>query len=402
MMDTLTAQSASARDESQKPSLPRSLVLLMASACGIAVGNLYYNQPLLARMSATFHVHAQQIGFVPVMTQLGCAAGMLLFVPMGDILERRRLIIRLLLVVTGALALAAAAPTLWCLEAASLLIGLLSVTPHIILPFAAQLASPQERGRAVGTVLSGLLIGILLARTFSGYIGDLFGWRAVYAIAAVLMVVLAILLRLRLPQSVPTVAMSYREILRSLGHLVKTLPVLREASLIGALLFGAFSVFWTTLVFLLARPPYHFAAASSVAGLFGLVGVVGAGIAPIAGRVADIRGARFTLGIALITTAASYVVFGLFGYSLLGLAAGVILLDFGVQGAHVSNQTRIYSLMPEARSRLNTVYMVCYFIGGSLGSTLGAYGWATGHWTGACIAGGGMALAALAVFGLGR
>jgi predicted MFS family arabinose efflux permease len=370
----------------------------MAATCGITVANLYYNQPLLAQMARDFHASVRQVGSIPLLTQIGTACGMLLFVPLGDITERRRLIVILLACTTVALTLAATATGLLWLSLASLAIGLLSVIPHLIVPFAAQLARPEQRGQAVGSVMSGLLIGILLARTVSGYLGAQFGWRAVYLLAACLMVVLAITLLRLLPRSRPSVDLSYGGMLISLTHLIRQQPLLREAAVIGGLIFGAFSAFWTTLVFLLERAPYAYHPASEAAGLFGLVGVVGAAAAPLVGKIADRRGPRFTLGIALGVLVISYGVFGLFGYRLWGLVLGVILMDFGVQAAHVSNQTRLYSLLPEARSRLNTVYMVCYFSGGSLGSALGAWGWSIAQWRGVCAVGLTMAALAFAVY----
>jgi predicted MFS family arabinose efflux permease len=391
---TNTAPSPSSRGLSQE------LILLMAAACGLSVANLYYNQPLLAQMARDFHANVRQVGSIPLLTQVGTAFGMLLFVPLGDITERRRLIVTLLTVVTLALAGAAMAPGLAWLSLASLAIGLLSVVPHLIVPFAAQLARPEQRGQAVGSVMSGLLIGILLARTVSGYWGARFGWRSVYWLAALLMVALALTLVRLLPRSTPSVNLSYRGMLVSLTRLIREQPVLRQTAVIGGLIFGAFSAFWTTLVFLLERAPYGYHPASQAAGLFGLVGVVGAGAAPLVGRVADRRGPRFTLGLALTVLLASYGVFALLGARLWGLTLGVILLDFGVQSAHVSNQTRLYALIPEARSRLNTVYMVTYFVGGSIGSALGAWGWSVAHWQGVCAVGAGLSALALAVFRL--
>lgn len=392
--DSLAASPSEATDY-QHPVLTRGLILLMAVACGMAVANIYYNQPLLAQIAGTFHVSVQSVGRVASLTQIGCACGMLLFIPLGDIYERKGVILRVLCAVTVALLAMAVAPTLPTVIAASLLVGLFSVVPHLLVPFAAQLASPQERGRAVGSVMSGLLIGILLARTVSGEIGGHFGWRSVYFLAAGLMVMLALSLWRMLPRSRPSVHLSYAEMLASLWHLARTEPELRQAAAIGGLLFGGFSVFWTTLVFFLERV-YRYPHASQVAGMFGLVGVVGAAAAPLVGRVADRRSPQLTRGVALVITLLSFAVFRLLGTSLWGLIVGVILLDFGVQAAHVSNQTRIYSLIPEARSRLNTVYMVTYFAGGSLGSSLGAYGWSVGHWSGACLVGTVLVVLALA------
>jgi predicted MFS family arabinose efflux permease len=237
----------------------------------------------------------------------------------------------------------------------------------------------------VGTVMSGLLVGILLARTFSGFLGARFGWRAVYAIAAGMLLLLLILVQFLLPRSEPGVQLSYAGLLRSIVHLVREHSALRESALLGATFFCAFSAFWTTLIFLLETPPYHYG--SQVAGLFGLVGMVGALGAPLVGRFADRRGPRPAIGVALMLVFFSYLILIAFGKSLVGLIVGVVLLDFAVQSGHVSNQTRIYGLAPEARSRLNTVYMVCYFAGGALGSVLGAWSWRLAGWNGVCCLG---------------
>ncbi len=383
------------------PVLTPALLRLMAFAGGASVANMYYCQPLLEQMQGAFRVTMPQVSSIPTLTQAGCAAGMLLFVPMGDIIERRGLILRLLAGVTTALIVAAFAPNLGILVVASLAIGLTSVVPHVIIPFAAQLARPEQRGQAVGTVLGGLLTGILLARTLAGFVGGELGWRMMYGIAAVLMIGLAFLLARTLPRSVPTSDLTYPQILASVVSLARELPTLREASLIGGLTFGAFMAFWTTLVFLLSGAPYHIHAAGELAGLFGLIGVVGAAAAPLMGRVADRRGPRLTLGLALVITFVSYGLLWLLGSHLWGLVLGVILLDFGIQSAHVSNQTRIYALRPEARSRLNTVYMVSYFLGGVLGTSLGALAWHRAGWAGVCGVGTGMLLLALLVFEAG-
>jgi len=368
----------------------------MAAACGISVANMYYNQPLLAQMGSTF---GRDASYLPMFTQLGAGFGMFLFVPLGDIFERRRLIVTVSVGTATAAVLVAIAPTLGFLEAASVLIELTSIVPHLILPFAAQVSTPEQRGSVVGTVLSGLLIGILLARTASGFIGAQFGWRSVYWVAAGLMLTLAFVLRERLPASPPAIAMRYPELLRSIAELVREQPLLREAAVVGGLLFGSFSVFWATLVFRLATPPFH--SGARVAGLFGLVGAAGALMAPVAGRIADPKSPRFTIGMGIVATIVSYVWFWIAGTTYAGLIAGVLLVDIGVQSGHVANQTRIYGLIPEARSRLNTVYMVTYFAGGSAGSALGAYGWAVAKWNGVCAAGLVLAMAALAVHWVG-
>ncbi len=380
--------------------LKQGTVWIMAIACGGTVANIYYNQPLLAQMGQNFHVSSGQMGLIPTLTQIGVALGMFLFVPLGDMLERRRLIVTMLGVTACALVGAAVSPSFGLLAVASLAIGVTSIEPHLIVPFAANLAGQKQRGQVVGSVMSGLLIGILLARTVSGFVGATLGWRAMYWIASGLMVGLAIVLGKFLPLNHPLSTMSYWQLLRSLPGLIREQPVLRESALFGAMLFGAFSAFWTTLVFLLAVPPYHYG--SEVAGLFGLVGVVGASAAPLTGRLADRKSPRLTVFLGIAITMSSFVVFWLFGEQLLGLIVGVILLDLGVQSGHVSNQARIYNLSPEVHSRLNTVYMVSYFLGGALGSSLGAYGWSVWQWNGVCLVGLSMLTVAFAAYFRGR
>jgi predicted MFS family arabinose efflux permease len=275
-------------------------------------------------------------------------------------------------------------------------VGACGAAVHVIVPFAAQLAPENSRGRVLGTVFSGLLIGILLARTFSGVVASFFGWRAVYVIAALAMLALLLLLRARLPKVAPQSDLRWPALMRSLVDLVRDHPALRESAFLGAALLCVFSAFWTTLVFLLQTPPYHYG--TSVAGLFGLVGAAGALCAPLVGRFADRRGPRFTILLALLTTLASFLLLGVLGKIMAGLIIGVILLDVGVQSGHVANQTRIYALDANARSRLNTVYMFCYFTGGSVGSWLGAICWQRAGWTAVCAFGVAVLVVALLVF----
>jgi predicted MFS family arabinose efflux permease len=328
-------------------------------------------------------------------TQAGTALGMLLFVPLGDMFPRRKLIVVMSAISGLAVAMMAVAPNLPLINAAGFATGLTGIVAHLILPFAAKLAPPERRGHVVGTVLSGLLLGILLARVVSGFVGDVFGWRAIYWIAAAALLMLAVALRYALPYDHPEPGLRYPALARSIASLVLKQPVLREAGITGGLLFGASSAFWATLVFFLATPAYGYG--PRIAGIFGLVGAVGALFAPWAGRLSDRKSPAFTVTLAILTSLGSYAVFALAGYRLWGLIAGATLLDLGVQTGHVANQTRIYALIPEARSRLNTVYMVTYFLGGSLGSALGAWGWTHWRWNGVCAAGAAQLLAALAV-----
>lgn len=365
--------------------LKSSLVLLMAAACGMIVGNLYYAQPLLAEIARTFGVSQGYIGIVPMLMQIGYALGMFFILPLGDIKERRSLIILVLCLSAASLAIMSISFNLGILIFSAFVVGVTSAAPHLIISLAAQLALPNERGKVIGTIMSGLLIGILLSRTFSGIIGAAFSWRVVYAIAVGMMLLLAFILRIGLPKSQPASKLSYSKLLLSLWHLLKTEPVLRQASLIGAMMFGAFSTFWTSLIFLLESPVYKLG--PEVAGLFGLIGVTGALAAPLVGRFADKKNPRITLSIAIISSTLAYICFLLLGFNLWGLIIGVIILDLGTQSGQVSNQARIYALNGEARNRINTVFMVSYFIGGALGSFLGAYAWEHFGWNGVCAVG---------------
>jgi predicted MFS family arabinose efflux permease len=280
----------------------------------VGAANLYYTQPLLADIARSFAASEAAAGLIATLSQAGFALGLLLLVPLGDAFERRLLVPLALVGVTIALIATALAPTIGLLALASFVVGVTTVVPQIIVPLGASLAAPQERGRVVGTIMSGLLIGVLLARTVSGFIGAEFGWRTMYWIAAVLMLALAVVLRLMLPRERPSTRISYPGLMRSLWGFMRSEPVLREASLFGAKGFGAFSVFWVTLSFYLQSPPYHFG--STVAGLFGLVGIAGASAASVVGRLSDRISARTITGAVLVCALLSFVVFWLLGQSL--------------------------------------------------------------------------------------
>lgn len=366
----------------------------MALTCGLVVANIYYNQPLLAAIGRTFHVPDSQASLVATATQVGYTLCMLLVVPLGDMLERKRLMLVMLLGAAACLGGAALAPTFAVLAGASVLIGVCSAVPQLLLPMAAHLAPDADRGRIVGRIMSGLLVGILLSRTASGYVGAHYGWRTVFGGAAGLMVLLIGLLAWRLPTDRPHFTGTYASLMRSLLTLVREQPALRRSALVGGGVFAAFSVFWTALVFYLESPVYGYG--SDVAGFFGLVGAFGALAAPWAGKTADAKGPRFAITVGLLLALSAYLVLGLGGGHLAGLVVGILLLDVGVQSAHISNQTLIFSLVPEARSRLNTVYMTGYFTGGSLGSIAGGLAWTHFGWAGVCLVGGafvGLALA---------
>ena len=370
------------RPPAAHPPIPAITVWFMATSTGVIVANVYYIQPLLADIARTFGLSVTKAGFVAMLTQVGTSLGMLLFVPLGDTKERRSMITVLLISAAISLALVATAGNAVWLALACFVVGATGSSVHLFLPFAAHLAAPEERGRVVGSVFSGILLGILLARTFSGFVGAHLGWRAVYGIAAVMMLCVAILVQFMLPRSKPAADLPYFSLLKSTVNLIRIHPQLRESAFLGALLFCCFSAFWTTLVFLLETPPYHYG--SQPAGLFGLVGAAGAAAAPIVGRFSDKHGPRFAVGAALLAVSASYVVLWGTGKTLAGLIVGVLLLDMGTQAGHVANQARIYSLAPAARSRLNMFYMVCYFAGGAAGSFLGACAGRLLGWSGVC------------------
>lgn len=370
------------------PALSPRLVLILAVACGLMVANLYYAQPLLDDIARAFGIGSGLAGLVVTLTQLGYAAGLLFLVPLGDRMDRRRLVFTILGGLVMALLGALIAPSIAVLAVAGIAIGLTSVGAQVLVPFAATLADEAERGRVVGQVMSGLLLGILLARVASGILGQLVGWRAVYGIAAALMVGLSLVLWRELP-TVPVASDaargSYASLLRSVGTLVWEEPILRRRMAYGALGFAAFSVLWTSLAFLLVQHPYGYGQAAI--GAFGLLGAAGALCASFAGRLAD-RGLTFpATGGFLLAALIAFGLLALGGADLVPLIAGVLLLDLGAQGMQVTNQSVIYRLRPEARSRLTTAYMTTYFLGGALGSATAAFTLARGGWSAICLLG---------------
>jgi predicted MFS family arabinose efflux permease len=387
--------------EGAGPRLSRRLVLLLATTCGAAVANNYYAQPLLHTIANTFGVPDVTAGLLVTAGQAGYAIGLALLVPLGDLLERRRLICRLLVATAAAEALAAVAPGIAVLATALAVAGVTSVVAQIVVPMAASLAGEAQRGQVVGTVMSGLIIGILLARTVSGLIASAGSWRPVFVMAAAVMLLLAAVLRRALPESMPSGAvssgaMSYRALLRSVLALVREEPVLRQRMGLGAAALGCFSILWTPVAFLLAGPPYRYGTA--VIGLFGIAGLAGAGIAPVAGRLADRgRGNYATLG-AIVALLGSWGLLAFGAHSLAALIAGIVVLDLGSQALHISNQSAIYALRPGARSRLNTAYMVSYFLGGAVMSAAASVLYSTAGWGGVCTLGAAVAAAALCLW----
>ncbi len=373
--------------------LSPKLLWLMATACGVSVANAYYNQPLLGTFALYFHAQPWQAGLVATAAQVGYGAGIFFFLPLGDLMERRGLIVALVYVCAACLVAMAVAPTLPLLVAAQGLVGLSSISPQILIPLGAEMVPPEQRGKLIGTLMSGLLCGVLLARTVAGLVADHFGWRVLYAVAAVLMLGLGVCLRASLPHRPATLRMPYAQLMRSMLELLRTQPILRRASLVSALSFAVFTAFWATLSFLLME---RFHQGASEAGLFGIVGLIGAAGAPWAGRLSDRKGSGFTIALALVLTALAFVVMGLW-VTIAGLIVGVLLMDLGVQSVQVAAQASVISLLPEARSRLNTLYMVARFGGGAAGSALGALAWSWARWPGVCIFCLGVSAAALLV-----
>jgi len=387
---------AASLEQGTGPPLSRGLVLLLATTCGAAVANNYYAQPLLNTIANAFGVSDATAGLLVTAGQAGYALGLALLVPLGDLLERRRLITRLLVITAAAEAAAAAAPGFAVLASALAIAGVTSVVAQIVVPMAASMAPEAQRGQVVGTVMSGLIIGIMLARMVSGLIASAGSWRPVYVMAAAIMLLLAAVLRRVLPEVRPTERMSYRALLRSVLDLVREEPVLRQRMGLGAAALGCFSILWTPIAFLLSGPPYHYGTA--IIGLFGVAGLAGAAIAPVAGRLADRgRGRSTTLG-AILALLGSWALLAPAAHSLAALIAGIVLLDLGSLALHISNQSAIYALRPRARSRLNTAYMVAYFVGGAVMSAAASLIYSVAGWGGVCVLGAATAAAALCLW----
>ncbi|HVC15481.1 MAG TPA: MFS transporter [Acidimicrobiales bacterium] len=371
------------------------LVWFMAVATGAIVANLYYAQPLLHQISRTFHSGAGATSLVVTSAQAGYAAALVFVLPLGDRHPRRLLLPALYGLSVAGLVVCAWSPSLWVFELAVLATGLATVGAQVMVPFAADLSTSARRGRVVARLMTGLLVGILLARTLAGVVADLFGWRAIYWVSAALMAVFAVVLRLVLPEERPRAAMPYRRLVTGSVRLFLAEPVLRRRAWYGATVFGSFSVLWTALAFLLSGPPYRYS--SLVIGLFGLAGVGGVVAATYAGKLADARRTQLVTALAALLTAGSFAALVAGRTSLAALLAGVVVLDVGVEGMHVTNQTLIYEVAPEARSRVNSAYMTCFFAGGAVSSGLAGAVYAAAGWTGVCGLGGGLGVLAMAM-----
>jgi predicted MFS family arabinose efflux permease len=358
--------------------------------------NIYYNQPVLSAIAGSQHVTSTAVAWVSTITQLGYATGLLFLLPIGDSVDRKPLIALITLLSSLALVAIPLSPNLAVMLLSSFGLGITSVTPQLVVPYAASLVPRAGRGKVVGLVMSGLLIGILFSRSLSGFIANRLSWHTVFWLAAGVMLLLSGVLWIALPSQSPHGTISYGRLLRSLPKLLKSEPIIRRHSAIGALAFGAFGAFWTTLAFYLHSRPEHYG--SDVTGMFGLVAITGALVAPLAGQLAENRKPRQINVVFLVLVLLAFVTM-LFSdqYTLVVLGAGVLLLDAGVQGNQIANQTRIYSLERSLHSRINSVYMVIYFLGGAIGSLVGAQAWALAGWPGVCCTGIVLTVAALVV-----
>jgi predicted MFS family arabinose efflux permease len=377
----------------QKPPLTSAVLWLMAVSSGLIIANNYYNQPLLSLIARDFKVSESAVSKIPMLTQIGYALGLLIIVPLGDLLRRKRLIVIDFVFIILSLLGIAMSKSIYMLYVFSLLTGLTSVIPQVFVPMAASLAKPEKRTQAIGFVMSGLLMGVLGSRVLSGLIGNMYGWRSIYFIAAALIIMLWLLIIWKLPEVFPDFKGSYLELMKSVLHYAKTEPALQVASLRGAFFFASFSAFWTSLIFHLEQPPFN--AGSAVAGAFGIIGMAGALSAALIGGLTK-RIPYFKLITCLILIyVMAWAIFWVGGNTYLGLIAGVIIMDMAMQATHIMNQSSIFSLHPDANNRLNTVYMTSYFIGGASGTLLTGVAWQNWQWNGVLAIGAGFGLLAL-------
>ncbi|EPM7338730.1 MFS transporter [Enterobacter hormaechei] len=365
--------------------LSPALILLMSVATGLAVASNYYAQPLLDTIARAFDLSASSAGFIVTAAQLGYAAGLLFLVPLGDMFERRMLIVSMTLLAAGGMLITASSQSLTMMIIGTALTGLFSVVAQILVPLAATLASPEKRGKVVGTIMSGLLLGILLARTVAGLLASLGGWRTVYWVASVLMLIMALALWRGLPKVKQENHLNYPQLLASVFSLFTRDKLLRTRAILGCLTFANFSILWTSMAFLLAAPPFNYS--EGVIGLFGLAGAAGALGARPAGGLADKGKSHMTTSAGLVLLLLSWAAIWYGHVSVLALIVGIMVLDLTVQGVHITNQTVIYRVKPDARNRLTAGYMTSYFIGGAAGSLISASAWQHAGWTGVCAIG---------------
>src|SRR5699024_731036 len=371
--------------EEQSSKLSRSFILLLAITCGVVVANMYYAQPIETQIAKSFHVSIRAVGIIPMMTQIGYALGLVFIVPLGDLMNKRKLIITMSALSASSLLVAFFASGFRLFVGASFLIGLLSVVPQIIIPYGAVLAGPKIRGQVMGTLLSGLLTGILLSRTFSGILASFLPWKAIYLIAPVLIFILTAVLIFKMPEDESrSSTLSYWETLKSIPSLIKQQAVLREAAVSGFFMFGTFSLFWATLIFYISSPVYHWG--TFEAGVLAIFGLAGALAAPMIGRFSDRYSQRTIVLMGLLMQTTSFIFLRFGGGHLLILVLSIILLDVGNQFGQVANQTRVQNLGVTVSNRNNTVFMFSYFIGGAFGSFVGTQMWDQFGWSGVTLA----------------
>lgn len=361
----------------QASGVSRTTIMLMAVTAGVCVANIYYNQPLLKAMALTFQTSEKQIGLSAVLTQVGYGCGLFFLVPLGDKVNKKKLILLLQAALVVLLTGIALSPSLPLLYLCSILLGLLGVAAQVILPMAAGLDA-ANRGRNVGIVFTGVLAGVLLARVFSGFIAQWFSWRYVYGLAAVMVSGVMVITRYCFPDVLPAFQGTYASLIRSTAYQLKRFALLQRTALLGALTFGMFCSFWTTLTFHLSNAPFNYR--PDTIGLFGLLALGGALLAPVFGKLADKRNPALSQACALGLMILSLLVMKLFPYSPGSFAVAVVVLDIGVQAMMVTNATSIYSLDAASHSRINTVYMTIYFMGGAAGTFTGLQCWQLGGW----------------------
>jgi len=388
----------------QEHHITPAMILLLAIASGLIVANLYYAQPLVGPISKATGIEPGAAGLIVTLTQIGYCLGLAFIVPLGDLLENRRLTITLLGATAVALLAAAMAGNAATFLAAAFFIGLCSAAAQVLVPFAAHLSAPEVRGQTVGTVMSGLLLGIMLARPVSSLVTDALGWHAIFFISTAAIAALAVVLHMRLPQRVPEGGYRYGGLLASMWTLLRTTPVLRRRAAYQACMFGAFSLFWTTVPLVLASPAFNLS--QTGIAIFALLGVAGAIASPIAGRRADQGKSRSTTLMALLAAAAAFgaplLLHGSREFTLVLLVLCGIVLDMGASGNLVVGQRAIFALGAEMRSRLNGLYISIFFAGGAFGSWLGGWTWAHYGWNGVLVAGLLFPLLALVLFATER
>jgi predicted MFS family arabinose efflux permease len=382
----------------QTHTVTRKLVLLLAVVCGVTTANAYYAQPMLGQIASALHASDTGVSLLITAGQVGTAIGLLFLVPAADIVRRRSLLTALFVADTIALAAMAIAPGVGLLTVLSLVVGLAGVAIPIITAYAASLADDSARGRVLGTIMAGVLLGILLSRTVASLIAEFGGWRVVYVLAATAMASVTVAVLKTLPNEPAGLSASYPDQLRAVLTQFRDQPILRSRCLVGASVMATFTGFWTTVAFLLSRPPFSYSQLDI--GLFALSGVAGALTTSFGGRFIDrYRYWRWqSTGIALVVLGVSFVVLGMGGSSLLLLVIGAIVMDAAIQAIHVTNQSVIYELNQDARSRLASGYMTSFAVGGATGSTVFASAYEAAGWLGACLAGGGFTMLALLVW----